>query len=58
VVAELGPEAPPVGNVLISPPARLPGTDTVVLVDLSLIASNRARAIAAAKRISGAKWRS
>lgn len=57
LVATLGPEAPPVGKVITSPPASLPGTDMVVLLNLTMIIGSREAAIAGARNISGEKWR-
>jgi len=57
LVAELGPEAPPVGKSISSPPASLPDANTVVMIDLTMIIGNREEAIASARNISGAKWR-
>ena len=57
LVATLGPEAPQVGTTISSPPAKLPGTDMVVMINLTMIIGNREAAIAAARNISGTKWR-
>lgn len=57
MVAQLGPEAPPVGRSLTSPPARLPDSDLVVMINLKTIIENRQAAIASARRIAGPKWR-
>lgn len=57
LVATLGPEAPPVGRVISSPPASLADTDLVVMIDLNMIIGDREEAIAAARNISGSKWR-
>jgi hypothetical protein len=57
LVAELGPEAPPVGKAINSPPASLPDTNRVVMIDLSMIIGDREEAIATARNISGTKWR-
>ncbi len=57
LVATLGPEAPPVGRLISSPPASLPDADMVVMIDLTEIVGDREEAIAAARNISGTKWR-
>jgi hypothetical protein len=57
LVAELRPEAPQLGRRIGSPPASLPGTDMVVLLNLAEIIGDREAVIAAARNISGKQWR-
>jgi hypothetical protein len=57
LVAKLGPEAPPVGRSISSPPASLPDTDMVIMLNLAEIIGNPGKVIAAARNISGTKWR-
>jgi hypothetical protein len=57
LVATLGSEAPPVRRSISSPPASLPDTDMVVMIDLTTIIGDREEAIARARNISGTKWR-